>query len=149
MTSVAFMVVSLVFPGAGLLLPLVFVGERLTLVVPSTRTCLPFVMAFTEIGLVPFLYIVEVASWTVTFTPADVVIMKLVLDTLSTVPVAPPEAGPDRAFDAMPPEPRGAPPMDDELDDDDNDDDLGEGFTRAPQPVLAVKESPKMTESHF
>jgi hypothetical protein len=52
-----------------------------------------------------FLYVVEDASLTVTLTPADVVIVKLDVDTLSTVPDAPPEAGPDRALDAWPPDP--------------------------------------------
>jgi hypothetical protein len=37
------------------------------LVVPSTRTCLPFVMALAEVELVPFRYFVEDASLTVTF----------------------------------------------------------------------------------
>jgi hypothetical protein len=43
---------------------------------------------------------VEDFSSTVTFWPADVVIVKLDLDTLSTVPNAPPGAGADRALDA-------------------------------------------------
>jgi hypothetical protein len=33
-------------------------------------------------------------------------IVKLDVDTLPTVPVAPPEAGPDRALDPPPPDPR-------------------------------------------
>jgi hypothetical protein len=70
------------------------------LVVPSTRTCSPLVMALAEVFLVPFWYIVEDAWSTVTFRPADVDIVKLDLDTLPTVPDAPPEAGPDRALDA-------------------------------------------------
>jgi hypothetical protein len=37
------------------------------LVVPSTRTCSPVVMALAEVGLVPFWYVVEDASLTVTF----------------------------------------------------------------------------------
>jgi hypothetical protein len=52
-------------------------------------------MALTAIEPVPF---------TVTFCPAAVVIVKPDPDTLSTVPAAPPAAGPDRALDP-PPEP--------------------------------------------
>ena len=37
------------------------------LVVPSTRTGVPVVMALAEAGLVPFWYVVEDASSTVTF----------------------------------------------------------------------------------
>jgi hypothetical protein len=37
------------------------------LVVPSTRTGSPVVMALAEAGLVPFWYVVEDASLTVTF----------------------------------------------------------------------------------
>jgi hypothetical protein len=69
------------------------------LVVPSTRTRSPVVMALAEVELVPFWYVVEDASSTVTFTPADVDSVKLDVDTLPTVPDAPPEAGPDRALD--------------------------------------------------
>jgi hypothetical protein len=64
-------------------------------------------MALAEIELVPFWYVVEDASSTVTFTPADVDIVKLDVDTLATVPDAPPEAGPDRALDPPPPDPEG------------------------------------------
>ncbi|GHO60363.1 hypothetical protein KSB_88380 [Ktedonobacter robiniae] len=76
------------------------------LVIPSTRTLSPVVMALAEVELVPFWYVVEDASLTVTFTPADVDIVKLDVDTLPTVPVAPPEAGPDLALDPPPPGPR-------------------------------------------
>jgi hypothetical protein len=65
-------------------------------------------MALAEVELVPFWYFVEDVSSTVTFWPADVVRVKLDLDTLPTVPVDPPAAGPDRAFDPPPPE-RGPP----------------------------------------
>jgi hypothetical protein len=51
---------------------------------------------------------VDDASSMVTFWPADVVRVKLDLDTLPTVPDDPPAAGPDRAFDPPPPE-RGPP----------------------------------------
>jgi hypothetical protein len=56
-------------------------------------------MALAETFVVPFWYVVEDASLTVTFRPADVETMKLDLDTLATVPAAPPAAGPDRALD--------------------------------------------------
>jgi hypothetical protein len=42
---------------------------------------------------------------TVTFWPADVVMMKLDVDMLATVPDAPPAAGPDRALDPPPADP--------------------------------------------
>jgi hypothetical protein len=77
------------------------------LTVPSTRTHSPVVMALAEVELVPFWYVVEDASSTVTFTPADVDSVKLDVDTLPTVPDAPPEAGPDRALDPLPPDPEG------------------------------------------
>jgi hypothetical protein len=54
---------------------------------------------------VPVSYSVEDVSSTVTFWPADVVMMKLDGDTLATVPEAPPAAGPDRALDPPAPEP--------------------------------------------
>jgi len=44
------------------------------------------------------------ASSTVTFWPADVVIVKPDVDTLPTVPDDPPAAGPDRALDPPPPD---------------------------------------------
>lgn len=69
------------------------------LVVPSARTGTPVVTALAEVEFVPFWYVVEDASFTVTFTPADVDIVKLDIDTLPTVPDAPPEAGPDRALE--------------------------------------------------
>jgi hypothetical protein len=56
-------------------------------------------MALAEFELVPVWYSVEDASSTVTFWPAAVDRVKLDADTLSTVPVAPPAAGPDRALD--------------------------------------------------
>jgi hypothetical protein len=64
-------------------------------------------MAFAEAGLVPFWYAVEDASSTVTFWPADVVMVNLGVDTVVTVPDAPPAAGPDRALDPPP----GPPPL--------------------------------------
>ena len=67
------------------------------LTVPSTRTLSPFATAVAEVEAVPFSYFVEDFSSTVTFCPADVVMVKLDLDTLATVPDAPPWAGADRA----------------------------------------------------
>ena len=69
------------------------------LVIPSTRTLSPLAMAPAELELVPFWYVVEASSLTVTFCPVHVDIVKLGGDTLSTLPSAPPAAGPDRAFD--------------------------------------------------
>src|SRR5690348_5176664 len=73
------------------------------LVVPSTRTLSPVVMALAEVELVPFWYVVEDASSTVTFWPPAVDSVNLDVDTLPTVPAAPPAAGPDRALDPPPP----------------------------------------------
>jgi hypothetical protein len=56
-------------------------------------------MALAEIELVPFWYVVKAPSSTVTFAPADVDSVKLDLDALPTVPIAPPDAGPDRALE--------------------------------------------------
>jgi hypothetical protein len=41
----------------------------------------------------------------VTFSPADVESVKPDADTLLTVPIAPPAAGPDRALDPLAPDP--------------------------------------------
>jgi|GEM_PF-4113286 len=71
-------------------------------VIPSTRTLSPFVMELAERELVPFRYVVEDTFLTVTFWPAGVVIVKLDVDTPSTVPDDPPAAGPDRALDPAP-----------------------------------------------
>jgi hypothetical protein len=68
------------------------------LTVPSTRTLSPFLMALAEVELVPLLYFVEDALWTVTFCPADVDTVKLDLDTPLTVPTVPPEAGPEHSM---------------------------------------------------
>jgi hypothetical protein len=59
-------------------------------------------MALAEVELVPFSYVVDDASLTVTCWPAAVVIVKLGADTLLTLPTVPPAAGPDRALDAPP-----------------------------------------------
>jgi hypothetical protein len=55
---------------------------------------------------------------TVTFWPAEVVIVKPDVERLLTVPAAPPAAGPDRALDPLPPDPKppaGLPPAADGL----------------------------------
>jgi len=84
--------------------------------VPTTTTSVPVVMAVAEVEAVPFRYVVEDASLTVTFWPAPVVRVKPDEVTLSTVPDAPPSAGPDLALDDPPlappvvPAPAVAPP---------------------------------------
>src|SRR5689334_9106118 len=70
------------------------------LVVPRTRTFSPVVTAAAE---------VEDVSLTVTFWPAAVYMAKPDVDSVVTVPVAPPAAGPERALDPAPPD-RGPPP---------------------------------------
>jgi hypothetical protein len=56
-------------------------------------------MALAEVERVPLRYVVEDALLTVTFRPAEVEIVMPEADTLSTVPDAPPAAGPERALD--------------------------------------------------
>src|SRR5437660_3595884 len=73
------------------------------LVVPSTRTASPLLIAPAEVERVPVVHLVEDALVTVTFWPADVDRVKFDVDTLATVPTAPPGAGPERAID--PPRP--------------------------------------------
>jgi hypothetical protein len=102
------------------------------LVVPSTRTLTPLVMALAELELAPLRYFVEDAFLTVTFCPAEVNIVKLDSETLSTVPDDPPAAGPDRALDPPPPDPERAPCADvAEVDD-------AVVVVAVPEPVLAV-----------
>ena len=72
------------------------------LVVPSTRTASPVLIARAEDEPVPVVYLVEDALFTTTFCPAGVDRVKLDVDTLATVPTAPPAAGPERAFDPPP-----------------------------------------------
>src|SRR3954468_10824733 len=74
-------------------------------VVPSARTFSPFAIALADAGLIPFWYAVAEVSSTVTFWPADVVIVKPDVESASTVPTAPPAAGADRAFDPPPADP--------------------------------------------
>jgi hypothetical protein len=57
--------------------------------------------ALAEVELVPLRYVVVDASLTVTFSPADVVTVKLDVDTLLTAPTVPPAAGPERALDPV------------------------------------------------
>jgi hypothetical protein len=81
------------------------------LVHPSTRTGSPLAMALAEAELVPFWYVVEDASSTVTVWPVAVVTLKVDLDVLATVPTTPPGAGPDRALDAPPAAPPPGKPL--------------------------------------
>jgi hypothetical protein len=69
------------------------------LAVPRTRTFSPVLMAAAA---------VEDVSLTVTFWPFAVDMVKPDVDTVLTVPVAPPAAGPERALDPAPPD-RGPP----------------------------------------
>jgi hypothetical protein len=78
-------------------------------VVPRTRAVLPLVTALAGAVFVPFSYFVEDVVLTVTFSPADVNSPKPDLDTLVTLPIDPPAAGPDRALDPPPADPEGAP----------------------------------------
>jgi hypothetical protein len=86
--------------GCTMTLPAVIV---VPLTVPSTRTLSPCLTAPAELELVPFPYVVDDASLTVTVCPVDVESTKPELDTLATVPTAPPAAGPDRALDPRAP----------------------------------------------
>jgi hypothetical protein len=70
---------------------------------------------------------VEDVTLTVTFWPAEVVNVKPAADTLSTAPIEPPAAGPDRAFDPPPPETAWPDIAETEL-----------AAEAAPEPVLAV-----------
>jgi hypothetical protein len=82
------------------------------LVHPSTRTGSSFVMALADVELFSFWYVVKAPSVTVTFWfPDVVVIVKLDVDTLLTVPAAPPGAGPDRALDPSPLDPEQLPEL--------------------------------------
>jgi hypothetical protein len=69
------------------------------LVVPSTRAVSPVVTALADAEFVPLSYVVDDVSLTVTFSPADVNSPKPEADTLVTLPIDPPAAGPDRALD--------------------------------------------------
>src|ERR1700751_3041141 len=79
-------------------------GIVVELVVPRTRTGSPVVMALAEAGLVPFWYVVEDASLTVTFWPAGVVMVKPDVDRLLPARDDPPAPGPARALGPPPPE---------------------------------------------
>jgi hypothetical protein len=67
---------------------------------PNTRTLVPF---FTALAGAPWVFVADVSS-TVTSTPVAVVMVKPEADVVSTMPVAPPVAGPDLA---PPPDPPG------------------------------------------
>src|SRR5450631_4433335 len=95
-------------------------------VVPSTRAVLPLVTALADAEWVPFSYVVDDVSFTVTFSPADVTSTKPEVEPLLTLPIDPPAAGPDRALD--PPLP-GARCPGDEVDD---------AVVAVPELVLAV-----------
>jgi hypothetical protein len=112
-----------------------FVGPTMTCVavivvlsvVPTTRAVLPLVTALADADFVPFLYVVDDVSLTVTFSPADVNSPKPEAETLLTLPIDPPAAGPDRALDPRLPG-TGCP-------------DVAEGdvaVVAVPEPVLAV-----------
>src|ERR1700755_2506505 len=73
--------------------------------VPSTRTVLPLVTAFFVAAVVPFSYVVDDVSLIVTFPPVGGDRVKPDVDALLTVPIDPPAAGPDRAFDPRAPDP--------------------------------------------
>jgi hypothetical protein len=93
------------------------VGSRMTcvavmsdpLVHPSTSTDPSFLMALAEVDFFSFWYVVKAPSVMVTVCFPDVVIVKLAVDTLLTVPAAPPGAGPDRALDPSPLDPEQLP----------------------------------------
>jgi hypothetical protein len=88
-------------------LDLLFVGCTMTCVavivvlsvVPTTRAVLPLVTALADAECAPFSYVVDDVSLTVTFSPAAVNSVKAEVDTLLTLPIDPPSAGPDRALD--------------------------------------------------
>ena len=63
--------------------------------VPSTRTVAPLVTALFDAAVVPFSYLVDDVSLIVTFSPVEVDRVKPDVDTLLTVPIEPPAAGPD------------------------------------------------------
>ncbi|MGO9487466.1 MAG: hypothetical protein ACLQBB_00380 [Solirubrobacteraceae bacterium] len=95
-------------------------------VVPSTRAVLPLLTALADAACVPFSYFVADVSLTVTFSPAEVNSPKPELETLLTLPIDPPAAGPDRALPPMPgARCAGAAEVD-------------EAVVEVPEPVLAV-----------
>jgi hypothetical protein len=81
------------------------------LVHPSTSTDPSFLMALAEVDFFSFWYVVKAPSVMVTVCFPDVVIVKLAVDTLLTVPAAPPGAGPDRALDPSPLDPEQLPEL--------------------------------------
>jgi hypothetical protein len=103
------------------------------LTVPNTSTVSPAVTALAEAADVPFWYVVDDDRLTVTFSPAEVVNVKLDADTVPTAPIVPPAAGADRALEPPPPPP--GPPgaaADDEVDA------VGVGVAAAAQPASPI-----------
>jgi hypothetical protein len=76
--------------------------------VPITSAVWPALTALAAAAVVPSLYAVADVSWTVTFWPAEVTSVKPEVETSLTVPIDPPAAGLDRAFDPPLPAPRNA-----------------------------------------
>jgi uncharacterized protein (TIGR00725 family) len=72
------------------------------LTVPTTSTGVLVVTALAVVEFEPSAYVVDELSFTVTFWPSVVVIVKVEPDTAVTVPEVPPGSGPDRAFDSPP-----------------------------------------------
>src|ERR1700741_3557491 len=75
----------------------------LLLVVLRTRAILPLVTKLADAEFAPLLYVVDDVSLIVTFSPAEVTRVKPDLETLLTLPIDPPAAGPDRARAPRPP----------------------------------------------
>jgi hypothetical protein len=80
------------------------------LTVPTTNTGVSVVTALAVVELELSAYVVDEVSFTVTFWPSVVVMVKLVPDTAVTVPEVPPGSGPDRAFDPPPEAPAAGKP---------------------------------------
>src|SRR5258707_2239899 len=80
------------------------------LTVRTTSTGVLVVMALAVVELEPSAYVVDEVSFTVTFWPSVVVIVKVDPDTAVTVPEVPPGSGPDRAFDPPPEAPAAGKP---------------------------------------
>jgi hypothetical protein len=75
------------------------------LTTPKTSTRRPVVTALADAAVLPCRYDVAEFSFTVTFSPVDVLSVKLDPETLVILPDDPPSAGPERAFDP-PPDPK-------------------------------------------
>jgi len=101
------------------------------LAIPNTRAVLPLTTALADAEFVPFSYAVVDVVLTVTFSPAEVNSPKPEADTLVTLPIDPPAAGPDRALDPPPPGTRGPAGADVEVE-------VDAAVVGVPEPVLAV-----------